>query len=92
VGAQSIPRARDALKRSVTVMAKRNGDARGLKSAYLAHLKCRRAHAAAVARWREQAPQMLTGKPAALWRELDELSRRKRELGRRLRRAAKAYP
>jgi hypothetical protein len=72
-------------------MTRKNGDARGLQSTFIQLLKCQRAHAEAEARWRQEAPQMLTGKPAVLWRQLDELPRRKGELGRRLRRAAKAY-
>jgi hypothetical protein len=93
LGAPALPRASDALQGSVIAMKRKpNGhDAAALHVVYVEFLKCRRAHAAAVARWREQAPRVLRGQAAALWRKTEELARQKRELGQALRKKAKPF-
>jgi hypothetical protein len=70
-----------------------NSDADGasLQATYIELVRCRQAHASAEARWREQASRLLTGKPAALWRRLDHLARRKQDFGRQLRRKSRGY-
>jgi hypothetical protein len=78
----------------VIAMSKRfhtDVDAASIQTTFLELVKCQRAHATAEARWREQGPRLLRGKAAVLWRRTEELSRRRRELGRLLRKKAKAY-
>jgi hypothetical protein len=95
VGARSLPLGCAVGPGGVIVMARKrfNGDADGasLQAVFIELVKARRSRSAAAARWREQGARSLRGKPAALWRRLEELSRREQTLGRQLRRQARAY-
>jgi hypothetical protein len=67
-------------------------DGASLQAMFLGLLKCQRAHAAAVRRWRDEGPRLLKGtKAAALWDRTEGLGRKRRALEQRLRRKTKAY-